>query len=68
MPRKWQRIPKTKERKTLRSVEFDLNNEYMLVGKDSRVKVDTILKALGDLYEIDMYEIMSKYSDRIAKK
>lgn len=62
------KIPKTKERKTLRSVEFDLNNEYMLVGKDSRVKVDTILKALGDLYEIDMYEIMSKYSNRIAKK
>lgn len=57
-----------KERKTLRAVDFDDDKEYMLVGKDSRVKVDTVLSALSELYDIDMFEIMSKYSNRIAKK
>lgn len=65
---KVQKQPKIKDRKTLRSIEFDANKEYVLVGQDTRIKIDTMLKALGDLYEIDMFEIMSKYSDRIAKK
>lgn len=62
------RKPKFTNRTTLSAVEFDEKNEYMLVGNQNRVKIDKVLKALGDLYDIDMFEVMSKYSSRIAKK
>ena len=49
-------------------VEFDEDKEYMLIGSDNRVKIETLIGALGDLYEIDLFEIMSRYSKRIAQK
>jgi hypothetical protein len=52
----------------IRTVTFDQNNRYMLLGGNQKVKMETLLSAIGDLYGVDMFEIMSKYSDRIAKE
>ncbi|MEC6128309.1 hypothetical protein [Acinetobacter ursingii] len=65
---KSKRNAKTTSRSTLRNVEFDEDKEYMLIGSDNRVKIETLIGALGDLYEIDLFEIMSRYSKRIAQK
>lgn len=65
---KSQSKPKTTPRKTLRNVQFDENKEYMLIGSDNRVKIETLIDALGDLYEIDLFEVMSRYSKKIAQK
>lgn len=65
---KSKRNAKTTSRSTLRNVEFDEDKEYMLIGSDNRVKIETLIGALGDLYEIDLFEIMSRYSKRIAHK
>lgn len=65
---KYKSKPKKTPRTTLRNVEFDENKEYMLIGSDNRVKIETLIGALGDLYEIDLFEVMSRYSKRIARK
>ena len=65
---KSKRKAKITSRTTLRNVEFDEDKEYMLVGSDNRVKIETLIGALGELYEIDLFEVMSRYSKRIAQK
>lgn len=65
---KAQRKPRKTSRTTLSSVEFDETKEYVLIGDEHRVKVEKLLNSLGKLYNVDMYEVLSKYSNRIAKK
>ncbi|QIC72064.1 MULTISPECIES: hypothetical protein [Acinetobacter] len=65
---KSKRKPKIISRTTLRNVEFDENKEYMLVGSNNRVKIETLIAALGELYEIDLFEVMSRYSKKISEK
>lgn len=65
---KVQRKPKNISRTTLSNIEFDEKNEYMIIGNDHRVKIEKLLQSLGELYDIDMFEVMSKYSTKISKK
>ncbi len=62
------RHPKKRPRTTLSNLQYDENNEYLLLGDDHRVKVEKLLDSIGELYNIDMFEVMSRYSNRIAKK
>lgn len=64
---KVQRKPKNISRTTLSNIEFDEKNEYMIIGNDHRVKIEKLLQSLGELYDIDMFEVMSKYSTKISK-
>ena len=65
---KVKRKPRNKSRTTLSNIEFDDENEYLLVGDDHRVKIEKVLNALSELYNVDMFEVMSRYSSKIAKK
>ena len=62
------RKKKKRPRTTLSNLQYDENNEYLLLGDDHRVKVEKLLDSIGELYNIDMFEVMSRYSNRIAKK
>ena len=57
--------PAKPKRKTIRTIEFDSSREYMLIG-DKQVKVETLLTALGELYEINMFNVLSNYSIKIS--
>lgn len=65
---KVKRRTKSNDRKNYRQILLDDNNEYLLLGSDAKVKIETVLSMIGELYEIDMFEVMSKYSNRLANK
>ncbi|MFW2064058.1 hypothetical protein [Acinetobacter ursingii] len=57
--------PKKSGRKTLRTVGFDQDREYMLIGSDEKIKIETILERLSDAYNIDVKDILSKHTNLI---
>lgn len=53
-----------KERKTLRSVQLDEDKEYVLLGTDAKVKIETLIDALNKEFQIDLYEYLKKHSEK----
>ena len=62
--------PKSSNRTAYRSVGFDKKREYMLFGDDSKVTLDTVINRIGELYSVDLHEILSRYSNdlKVRKK
>ena len=56
---------KQKERKTVRAIQFDENKEYINIGTDSRVKIETLIDALNQEFHIDLYDYLKKHSQRL---
>ncbi|NOZ98064.1 MAG: hypothetical protein GXO52_09955 [Gammaproteobacteria bacterium] len=54
--------------KTYKTVGFDKNREYMLLSDSSKVKLDTVIDRLGELYSVDLKEILRRYSNEIKLK
>ncbi|WP_151777145.1 hypothetical protein [Acinetobacter brisouii] len=59
---------KTTGRTAYRTVGFSQNREYMLFGDDAKIKLDTVIDRLGELYNVDLHEILSRYSNELKNK
>lgn len=59
---------KQKERKTLRSVQFDEEKEYIYFGSESKVKIETLIDALNSEFKIDLYDYLKKHSEKFKNK